>query len=90
MLYPHRDNYSVYNVEYFADYFLYNKKRDRFENNDQLDTIPNLDICKKGEYLFSNNGDELRKYKWNGDYLKMVDVLKINQLEKGNSKFHCK
>ena len=77
MLYPHVVNYSVYGNDEHSDYFIYNKKNNRFEENVQLDTIYNLNVCTKNKYLFSWYGkDCLRKYLWKGDSLKLTEIIK--------------
>jgi len=92
MLYPHRDNYSVNSVQYFADYFLFNKKTNRYEDNPQLDSMPNLEICKKGKYITSNDdASYLKKYRWEGNSLKLVGDIQITELveyEKYKIKVH--
>jgi hypothetical protein len=47
MLYPHVKNLSVYNKNYVADFFIFNKENQKYENKAELDTIPNLDVCEK-------------------------------------------
>ncbi|WP_375181880.1 hypothetical protein [Chryseobacterium sp.] len=84
MLYPHIKDPSIYNKNYVADFFIFNQKKDKYENKAELDTIPNLDICKKGKYLFSNDGVFLRKYVWKGDSLKMIETVQSK-----NNKFNC-
>lgn len=80
VLYPHRDHYSVYGVQYFADYFLFNKKNNCFENNLQLDKMPNLEIGKKDKCLTSNDGSSyLKKYQWSGDSLKLVGEIQVTE-----------
>lgn len=83
MLYPHVENYSVYGHDYRANYFLYNRKNNRFEENVQLDTISNLDVCNKSKYLISKNRNGLVKYKWDKDSLKPIELLKETDLENG-------
>ncbi len=81
MLYPHRENHSVYSVQYFADYFLFNKKNNCFEDNPQLDSMPNVEICKKGKFLTSNDGSSyLKKYQWKRDSLKLVGNIQVTEL----------
>lgn len=89
MLYPHITNPSVYNKNYVADFFIFNKETQKYENKAELDTIPNLDVCKKNKYLISNDGVFLRKYIWKENSLKLIETIKQTELETGNHKFHC-
>lgn len=89
MLYPHIKNPSVYNNNYVADFFIFNKENQKYENKVELDTIPNLDVCEKNKYLISNDGVSLRKYIWKGDSLKVIGIIKQTELENENHKFHC-
>lgn len=89
MLYPHITKPSVYNRNYVADFFIFNKETKKYENKAELDTIPNLDVCKKNKYLISNDGVFLRKYIWKENSLKLIEIIKQTELETGNHKFHC-
>lgn len=89
MLYPHIKNPSMYNNNYVADFFIFNKENQKYENKVELDTIPNLDVCEKNKYLISNDGVSLRKYIWKGDSLKVIGIIKQTELENENHKFHC-
>lgn len=89
MLYPHVKNPSVYNKNYVADFFIFNKENQKYENEAELDTISNLDVCKKNKYLISNDGVSLRKYIWKENSLTLIETIKQTELETGNHKFHC-
>ncbi|MCW3160525.1 XAC2610-related protein [Chryseobacterium oryctis] len=89
MLYPHIKNPSVYNKNYVADFFIFNKETQKYENKAELDTISNLDVCKKNKYLISDDGVSLRKYIWKENSLKLIETIKQTELETGNLKFHC-
>jgi len=89
MLYPHITNPSVYNKNYVADFFIFNKETQKYENKAELDTIPNLDVCKKNKYLISNDGVFLRKYIWKENFLKLIETIKQTELDNGNHKFDC-
>jgi|GEM_PF-4151131 len=83
MLYPHIKNPSVYNKNYVADFYIFNGKNKKYESKAELDTIPNLNVCKKSKYLISNDGVALRKYIWKGDSLIVVETIKQTELENG-------
>lgn len=89
MLYPHIKNPSVYSKNYIAYFFIFNKENQKYESKAELDTIPNLDVCKKNKYLISNDGVFLRKYIWKENSLKLIETIKQTELETGNHKFHC-
>ncbi|WP_294288642.1 hypothetical protein [uncultured Chryseobacterium sp.] len=89
MLYPHVKERSVYNNNYVAYFYIFNKENQKYENKAELDTIPNLDVCKKNKYLISNDGVFLRKYIWKENSLKLIETIKQTELETGNHKFHC-
>ena len=83
MLYPHLENYSVYGNDYRAFFYIYNKRNDKYENKTELDSIPNLDICKKNKYLFSIDGNYFRKYRWEGNLLKEFENIEEIKLDDG-------
>lgn len=89
MLYPHIKTPSIYNNNYVADFFIFNKENQKYENKTELDTISNLDVCKKNKYLTSNDGFSLRKYIWKENSLKLIETIKQTELETENHKFHC-
>ncbi|MCU7617069.1 hypothetical protein NZ698_07660 [Chryseobacterium sp. PBS4-4] len=90
MLYPHITSHSVYNKNYIADFFIFNKENQKYENIAELDTIANLDVCKEGRYLVSNDGVFLRKYIWKGKNLELVKTIKESQAENENNDIQCK
>lgn len=83
MLYPHVENYSVYGYDYRATYFLYDKDNNKFEEEKQLDSIYNLEVCGKNKYLISKSRYGLVKYKWDKDSLKPIELIKEIDLENG-------